>query len=572
MGVAILTGLWQGTLIGAITAAALLALRGRSARARHHVACFALAAMLLAFVGTFGLAFHNANGGHANGLGGLSVAASPGRAGPVRSPALTSKDSRPVLDLWPAFSANWEQKVKTALPFGQAWLAIGWLIGTAAFSISNVVQFAAVRRLTAGARFDINDNWREAFETMSRELRLNQLVRLGHSVAVEVPTVIGWFAPVVLVPFGPCTTLSKDEMRAILAHEFAHIRRRDYLVNIVQKVVEAVLFFHPVTWWLSRRIRLEREYCCDDAAVTYTSSALAYARALAQLETLRTRPRGYAMGADGGSLMNRITRIVGTQPQRRRVSIAGGVFGTLAVAMAGMIFLAAGSAHADSPGATPENTEQSATATTIVTDGAPPEIVAAIQTALEQLVTDGTISQAQADAIGQDVAAGGVDESALVEGGFVTDAQMQAVSDVMREVKMSFDPGVSKGSAIGPGGKTVSPATCDGIAASLDSAVSAGKVTSQEADKKLEGCDKGGQPDNLTCDDIAAQLAQAVAEGSVSQDQASQKVAGCSDGHLHQASCEDIATYLNHAVEAGEITRAQADLKLANCPAEAKGS
>ena len=342
--------MWHGTLIGAITAGTLGAMSRRSAQARYGVACLALAAMLVAFAATFSVALgYAASAEHqATGAEVVKVDAVAEMAGPARLRPVTVDTRPPPLDWWLAVATHRRQDLGwSALPPEGSWLGAAWLAGAAIVALSSVFQFAALRRLTASARFEIRDGWRDAFESIARDLRLEQLARLGHSAAVEVPTVFGWLAPVVLVPLSSCIPLSRDEMRAILAHELAHIRRRDYLVNVVQKVVEALLFFHPATWWLSRRIRVEREYCCDDVAVHYTNSALVYARALSQLETLRAQRRHYAMSADGGSLMNRIARIVGTKPEGRRVSIIGGGLGALVVAMIGMAFVLVDNASAE---------------------------------------------------------------------------------------------------------------------------------------------------------------------------------------------------------------------------------
>ena len=97
---------------------------------------------------------------------------------------------------------------------------------------------------------------------------------------------IGWLRPVILLPISVMTGLDEDQLRAILAHELAHIRRYDYLVNILQSAIEVILFYHPAIWWLSHRIRAERENCCDDLAVACCGDTLLYARTLA-LEELR---------------------------------------------------------------------------------------------------------------------------------------------------------------------------------------------------------------------------------------------------------------------------------------------
>src|SRR5207245_11758159 len=116
--------------------------------------------------------------------------------------------------------------------------------------------------------------------------------RRCRSALVEVPTLVGWRRPVALLPAGTLAGLSPAQLEALLAHELAHVRRLDYLVNLGQTTAETLLFYHPAVWWVSHRMRVEREHCCDDAAVAVCGDAVGYARALAELEGLRSsRPR-----------------------------------------------------------------------------------------------------------------------------------------------------------------------------------------------------------------------------------------------------------------------------------------
>ena len=126
--------------------------------------------------------------------------------------------------------------------------------------------------------------------------------------------VIGWLRPLVLVPIAAFAGLAPQQIEALLAHELAHIRRHDYLVNVLQRVVEAVLFYHPAVWWVSNQIRKERELCCDDVAVAASGDALSYAHALADLESSRPAHARTSIAANGGSLLSRIRRLVESQP------------------------------------------------------------------------------------------------------------------------------------------------------------------------------------------------------------------------------------------------------------------
>jgi beta-lactamase regulating signal transducer with metallopeptidase domain len=133
---------------------------------------------------------------------------------------------------------------------------------------------------------------------------------------------------VVLVPLGALAGLPADHMEALLLHELAHIRRYDYLVNALQSMVEALLFYHPAVWWVSAHMRSEREMCCDDAAVAITGDALGFARALAQVGAAGHAHHLAAFvpyqAATGGSLVNRVARLLGVpRPASRTNALAG---------------------------------------------------------------------------------------------------------------------------------------------------------------------------------------------------------------------------------------------------------
>jgi TonB family protein len=161
-----------------------------------------------------------------------------------------------------------------------------------------------------------SEAWLIRFDELRQRNGVRFPVRLGLSTRVDSLLVMGWLKPVVLVPAGAFLALSPEALEALLAHELAHIRRGDFLANIIQTLAESLLFYHPAVWWLSRRIRQEREHCCDDAAVLACGDPILYASALAGLEELRTQPRyilDLAPAASGGRLMSRIERLLQTR-------------------------------------------------------------------------------------------------------------------------------------------------------------------------------------------------------------------------------------------------------------------
>ena len=144
----------------------------------------------------------------------------------------------------------------------------------------------------------------------------------------------------ILLPVAVLTNLTPGQVEALLAHELAHIRRRDYAVNLLQTVAETLLFFHPAVWWVSSRIREEREHCCDDVAVSVSGEPMAYASALAELASWRTRDVALSVGAADGPLLARVRRLLGA-PEDDHPRSAGG----LAVLALGMMLVAGVAVH-----------------------------------------------------------------------------------------------------------------------------------------------------------------------------------------------------------------------------------
>ncbi len=242
--------------------------------------------------------------------------------------------------------------IEPALP----WFVAAWLTGVSILSLRLLVGWRTVHRLRSVAVTPAAEAWQARMRDLAARLRVTRTVRLVESALVDVPTVIGWLRPMILVPASALTGLTPRELEAILAHELAHVRRHDYLVNLMQTVIETLLFYHPAVWWLSGRIREEREHCCDDLAVEACGSRLAFAQALTTMEELRSRdirhrPAALALAADGGSLLARIRRLaLGSAADARRSNWWGASLISLAfVAVLGVAAYIAAAAAADQP-------------------------------------------------------------------------------------------------------------------------------------------------------------------------------------------------------------------------------
>ncbi len=149
----------------------------------------------------------------------------------------------------------------------------------------------------------------------SKKLNITKHIQLKFSDLIDVPCMIGYFKPVILLPIAIASNLSACEIEAILLHELSHIKRNDYLVNLVQQVITIILFFNPFAQLINRIVNQERENSCDDLVIEKTGNPLIYAKALLKLEETRKTNLQFALSATGKRyhLLNRIERIMETK-------------------------------------------------------------------------------------------------------------------------------------------------------------------------------------------------------------------------------------------------------------------
>ena len=191
-----------------------------------------------------------------------------------------------------------------------------WLAGVLVLSLRSFGGWWLIQRLRATATVEAPPEVVAGFRRISSALGLRRPVLLRVSSAITGPVTVGALRALVLLPLSAVTSLGMDELEVVLAHELAHVRRADFFWNLVQTLVETLFFFHPAVWWLSSRIRHERELCCDDLALTVCPNPVTYASALFRLEQQRrSRFEQMAMALDGHqpgrTLRMRIARILG---------------------------------------------------------------------------------------------------------------------------------------------------------------------------------------------------------------------------------------------------------------------
>jgi len=293
---------WEGAVLALVLAAGLWLFRPRSARWRYALACLALAAMPVAFAVTLAVTLSR------------QPAPVPMPPGPIAPLAVSIPVSAAPADTFTL------AQVLDRL----AWLVPFWFAGVAFFYARGMAGWMAVERLRRRGVCAVPPGWQARLDELAARMRLTRPVALLESCLTDTPVLIGYLRPVVLLPLGCLTGLSAGQVECILLHELAHIRRHDYVVNLLQGGIEGLLFYHPAVWWVSRVVRAERENCCDDAVVEIMGDARAYAATLAVLEERRSLAPQAALAATGGSLIERIRRLT-AEPRRAHASAAPAV-------------------------------------------------------------------------------------------------------------------------------------------------------------------------------------------------------------------------------------------------------
>jgi predicted metal-dependent hydrolase len=288
LNTALIHFVWQGIAVGLLLWIMLYVLRRSSANARYVASCAALALLAIAPVVTAWAAY-----------------------GPQMADPMSWKTNAGVVVLeGPQSWISLHPGTSGGLGGFEAWLLPAWAIGVALFALRLTWCWghtSALRRTGTPA----DSSFLEVVSGVAQRIGVTRGVRVLMSSVAEVPSVIGWIRPILLLPVSVAAGLTPQQLEAVIAHELAHIRRHDYFVNLMQTVVETLLFYHPAVWWISSKIRYERELCCDDAAVTALGDVAGYARALAKLEQLRIVRPSLAMGAANGPLFHRIERLIG---------------------------------------------------------------------------------------------------------------------------------------------------------------------------------------------------------------------------------------------------------------------
>ena len=346
LGWTLLHSLWQGAVLALGASLLLMLLHRHVAAVRYRVSAVALLLLLTLAGGTFGY-YYQAAGARAVVPAGVSAVARvsvvPGAAPEAAfDQAPTTAYQVSASQTAPSRQAAW---LRTALLYFEQNLPLlvaCWLLGMLAMTLRFLGGLAYVQRLQRYRVAALPEGWQARLDALAQRAGLRQRVRLLASALVPGPLVVGWLRPIILLPLSAATGLTDTELEAILAHELAHVRRHDYLFNLVQALAEILFFYHPAVWFLSASLRTERENCCDDLATELCGDPVVLARALASLAALSLAPElaapRLALAAAGvpNSLLGRVRRLV-----RHRAEVPTFLegFGAACVVLAGIVVL-----------------------------------------------------------------------------------------------------------------------------------------------------------------------------------------------------------------------------------------
>jgi len=297
LGATLFHSLWLGVILALLAGLVMFTTRKASAAMRYNLLTICLALFVVAIFFTFYKELQKPIGS----IAGQVVINLPGGAADQAVIANVQYDMysglNKILSLWNAYAYQ---------------IVLIWFLIICGKSIQLVVGLNGVYHLRKHKTYAAGKQWDEKLAMLAEKLGLSQSVKIMQSGIAQAPMVVGHFKPLILIPLGLLNGLSNAEVEAILSHELAHIKRKDYLVNLLQSFIEIVFFFNPAVLWVSQLIKTEREHCCDDLAIACVSDRKNYVQALIFCQEFKQRAPAYAMAITGkkGSLLHRASRML----------------------------------------------------------------------------------------------------------------------------------------------------------------------------------------------------------------------------------------------------------------------
>ncbi len=359
LGWVLLHTLWQFSLIAALTLTLLRMLRRSSASLRYAVLICTMTACVVVPVGTwFSLPTEPtglASTAQRNVIGPVSMQPTASQ-GAARSETTFASDGPGVAAQLPEISdkllvgnsrsrtesSHWWMVAADNLRPWLITIVTVWILGVMICAVRPLLSWIAIRRWRQVGTSPVSDEVSAMMLRLSERLGVWRKTEILQSSFVHVPLVFGYLRPLILLPASLLTNLPASQLEAIIAHELAHVRRHDFLLNFMQTIIETLFFYHPAIWWLSNRVRIERENCCDDLVVSILCNRVEYGKALLAVEESPGSARSLALSARDGLLLARVQRLAGLEAARSGPVASAAAMITSGLLIAGTAFMAGG--------------------------------------------------------------------------------------------------------------------------------------------------------------------------------------------------------------------------------------
>ncbi|NJD22348.1 MAG: hypothetical protein FIA82_06710 [Melioribacter sp.] len=342
IGWTIFHSLWQAAMIAVLLSGILLITGKKSARLRYNFSFAALVLIFLFSLATF-IQVYDPSGNSA--YPDLSVRSSNTVSSQLLTNVSGTEISNSSLSFVKVIEYYFSQNVSVIVTL--------WLLGFLLFSMRFIGGVLYVQRLkTVGTR-PLDVFWSYRLKELSGSIGIKKPVLIYESTKVKTPVAMGYLKPVILLPLGMLTGLPQDQVEAIIIHELAHIKRYDFILNLIQTLIETIFFYHPVVWWITSTINSERENCCDDLTLKLCSGSLVYFKALYNLQQICSEENELALAAIGkkNQLFRRINRMT-TKNKNTSYGVKFAAFAVLLLVMTAVSIYSSASAKENPHGLT----------------------------------------------------------------------------------------------------------------------------------------------------------------------------------------------------------------------------
>ena len=320
-GWTILHSLWQSAVVAAILGLIMIVLRNKTSKLKYLATVLAMFTILCASISTFYFYYSDSD------VAGINTPVTRQESNAISLALIDPKSPDPNL----THNVSIFTSIKTFLQNNLSIIVKIWFIGMIFFLFKFAGGFIYIYRIKTYKTQPVPVFWQKKIEQLCKKINIKRSVCLLQSAVIKIPMVIGHFKPVILLPISILTGMTADQVETIIIHELLHIHQRDYLINILQSIMEILYFFNPAIWWISSIMRVEREHCCDDIVVQLSKNSLNYIKALTNIETtgLTAMRPAVALLYNKNRLLNRIMRI--TQQPVPSVNFSTGLISTLLI-------------------------------------------------------------------------------------------------------------------------------------------------------------------------------------------------------------------------------------------------